>query len=356
MSDYLLDPVRLQFEISSMCNALCLGCVRTDSLTFNNKKDLIPNKEILEVDTFKQIILSPSFSSANEIEFCGTIDDPLMHPNFLDMLRFLTELKDRKFRVLIHTNASLRSPEYFAEMAGILRQLDSHVVRFSVDGLADTNHIYRQNTNWKKIMDNASAYIAAGGYAFWQFLIFPWNQHQVAEAKELSVAMGFKEFASRHDRSFTTQIGLENIQKIKLSDVKKTKSAASVKKLIDSNQEIAKDAINCDNKNKKMYFIGYDSRLWPCCFLHNGFMSLNDAKVELMTQQLIDNYDDPDWNKLNKYTVEQVLQHRFYRQDLSLSWQSNQHGTAVTDRIMRCSEVCGVKQLEQLPIGNYKVL
>ena len=356
MSDYLLDPVRLQFEISSMCNALCLGCVRTDSMTFNNKKDIIPNKEILPVDTFKKIILSPAFATADEIEFCGTIDDPLMHPDFLEMLKFLTEVKNRKFRVLIHTNASLRSPEYFAEMAKILQRLHSHVVRFSIDGLADTNHIYRQNTHWHKIIENAQAYIAAGGYAFWQFLIFPWNQHQIAEAKQLSVDMGFQEFASRHDRSYATKLGLEAIQKIKLSDVKKTGSSDDVLKLINVNTEIARDDINCDNKNKKMYFIGYDSRLWPCCFLHNGFMSLNEAKVKLITEQLINNYDDLDWNKLNKYTAEEVLQHRFYRNDLSASWQSNQHGTQTTDRIMRCSEVCGVKKLEKLPIGQYKVL
>lgn len=356
MSDYLTDPVKLQFEISSMCNALCLGCVRTDSLTFNNKKNLIPDKQILTLETFKKIILSPAFVTVKEIEYCGTIDDPLMHPEFLDMLEFLASIPNREFGVLVHTNASLRDPEYFVKLAQTLNKFPWHIMKFSIDGLEDTNSIYRQNTSWKKIIANAQAFIDAGGSAYWQYLIFPWNEHQLMQAKALSDQMGFKEFVSRHDRSIATATGLEKIQKIKVGEISKKPNSYSVEELLANSQTIAQDSVNCNTQSRKMFFIGYDSRLWPCCFIHNGFVSLDSAKVDLLTKQLLNSYDDTNWNRLDTYTVEEVLAHDFYRRDLATSWQSNQHGLQPVDRIIRCSEVCGVKKLEQLPIGNYKVI
>ena len=68
MHNYLDKPTKIQFELSSMCNALCLGCVRTD-LHFNNKKDIIPDKQYILFDTFKKILSAPEFSSVFELEF-----------------------------------------------------------------------------------------------------------------------------------------------------------------------------------------------------------------------------------------------------------------------------------------------
>jgi len=38
-------------------------------------------------------------------------------------------------------------------------------VIFSIDGFADTNSIYRQNTNWDRIMQSVNSFIQAGGKA-----------------------------------------------------------------------------------------------------------------------------------------------------------------------------------------------
>ena len=35
-------------------------------------------------------------------------------------------------------------------------------------------------------MENVNAFISAGGTAYWKFLIFKHNEHQVEEAKKLS--------------------------------------------------------------------------------------------------------------------------------------------------------------------------
>lgn len=352
-AEYLSDPIRLQFELSSMCNALCLGCVRTDTDTFSHTKEIIESKKYISIEVFKKIIDAEEFASVTELEFCGTIDDPLMHPDFLEMLEYAAR---RKFKILIHTNASLRTKSYWKELAKVLQQHDDHIVRFSIDGLEDTNHLYRQNTTWSKIMENAESFIQEGGRAMWQFLIFPWNQHQVDDAHQLSKKIGFIEFVSRHDRSIATEFGLEKIHKIKVENIQKSRAVSSES---DINKELENkviDDIKCDTQNRKMYFIGYDSKLWPCCFLHNGFMKSDIGKVRHLKDRLFGAYDSETWNDLTIHTVGEILNHSFYTSDLTASWQSNDHGTNKYSRITRCTEVCSRKQLKELPIGNYKKL
>ena len=66
-------------------------------------------------------------------------------------------------------------------LASIMRKPDK--VIFAIDGLEDTNHLYRVNTNFNKIMENAKAFINAGGIARWDFIAFAHNEHQIEEAK-----------------------------------------------------------------------------------------------------------------------------------------------------------------------------
>ena len=64
------------------------------------------------------------------------------------------------------------------------------IMSFSIDGLEDTNHLYRQDVEWDKIMERAKKFIGAGGRAEWKFIIFRHNQHQVEEARSLSKELG----------------------------------------------------------------------------------------------------------------------------------------------------------------------
>ena len=65
---------------------------------------------------------------------------------------------------------------------------------FSIDGLADTNKLYRIGINHDRVMANAKAFIEAGGKARWKFIVFRHNEHQVEEARELAKDMGFWQF------------------------------------------------------------------------------------------------------------------------------------------------------------------
>ena len=146
-----------------------------------------------------KLIQNPASSYLERVEFAGLVDDPLSYPWLLDLLNDILEIKP-SLHITFHTNASLRTPDYFAELATILKQFFGHSVNFSVDGLEDTNHIYRVGAKWNKIMANAEAFINAGGDATWQFIVFPWNAHQEEEVRHLANKMGFSTVIIRNNR------------------------------------------------------------------------------------------------------------------------------------------------------------
>src|SRR6056300_64799 len=96
---YLKSPKVLQFELSSNCNANCIGCSRADPLDREKLNPVIVKNRFLSFDVFKKILDAECFKNVEEIQFCGSIDDPPMHPQFLDMLRYI---KDK--HIVIHTN------------------------------------------------------------------------------------------------------------------------------------------------------------------------------------------------------------------------------------------------------------
>ena len=69
-------------------------------------------------------------------------------------------------------------------------------VIFSVDGLSDTNHLYRQNVVWDNVERNMRVSFAAGGRARWDFIVFGHNEHQVDEAQRTSRELGCRTFPS----------------------------------------------------------------------------------------------------------------------------------------------------------------
>lgn len=353
MKNYLDTPRKIQFELSSTCNLLCLGCVRTDPSTMSESKSFIDRKTYLSKETFLKIISAPELASVTHLEFCGTIDDPLMHPEFIQLLQ--SALTVKQYTVNIHTNASLRNIEFWKKLAEVLALHRSHQVNFSIDGLADTNHIYRQNSNWNKIITNAETFISAGGYAVWQHLIFPWNSHQTEQIKSLSASMGFKEFHQRIDRSIATQLGLD---KIKLRQATKQIAPVTKSSLSEINKELAEkntDIVECNTRTQGMLFVSYEGKIWPCCFIQNGFLNLDQGRRNLLNDRLYSAYDSSIWNNANITAVSDILNHRFFREDLVDSWDSPSCGDGVKDKIHRCSEVCAKKKLTELPIGKHTI-
>ena len=104
----------------------------------------------------------------------------------------------------MNTNGGAQNTQWWIKLAQIYGK-NGHVT-FSFDGLEDTNHLYRQNVNWQKCMENSYAFISAGGRARWEYIIFEHNQHQIEQARLLAKKMGFEDFRTKKTGRFFSTI------------------------------------------------------------------------------------------------------------------------------------------------------
>jgi MoaA/NifB/PqqE/SkfB family radical SAM enzyme len=186
----------VHLEVTERCNASCPQCAR--NLNGGDVNPQLHDAELSLADV--QQILKPEFiRQLKRLYMCGNYGDPISARDTLEIFEYIRSNND-KMQLSFHTNASAKTPEWWSRLPAAMGK--SHYVVFSVDGLEDTNHLYRQGTVWRKIMENARAFIAAGGRARWDYIVFAHNEHQVEEARALADSMGFEKFNVKKSNRF----------------------------------------------------------------------------------------------------------------------------------------------------------
>ena len=194
---YKADEITtVHLEVTERCNASCPQCAR--NLNGGEINPQLHDAE-LSLDDVKQILKPAFIKQLNRLYMCGNYGDPISARDTLEIFEYIRS-HNAKMQLSFHTNASAKTPEWWSKLPAAMGK--SHYVVFSVDGLEDTNHLYRQGTVWKKIMENARAFIAAGGKARWDFIVFGHNEHQVEEARALAESMGFEKFNVKKSNRF----------------------------------------------------------------------------------------------------------------------------------------------------------
>jgi len=181
----LSDIQTLVIEPTTYCNAKCAHCPRfdvTDPNVFESTGTLHA-KVVLENLDFSTVIPNlclDRMSSLRTIEIEGDKGDPLMHPNINTLLDAFASMQQVP-TVQLTTNGSIRNPTWWQNLAKTYPFL---IVRFSIDGLDDTNHLYRVGLNFNTIIKNLVAFTESGGRVVWKMLIFKHNQHQIKLVEE----------------------------------------------------------------------------------------------------------------------------------------------------------------------------
>lgn len=211
---YHYDDVRIvHLELTHRCNAACPMCSRNVHGGALNPD--MPLSE-LSLDDIKTILLPDFIGRLKRIYACGNYGDPIVARDCIDVFRYLRE-NGPNLNLCLHTNGSARRPDWWRELASIMKQ-GPHYLRFGIDGLEDTNHLYRRGADWKTVVRSAEAFIEAGGRAEWDFLVFKHNEHQVESARKLAQDMGFKEFFVRKTGRFLSSGELETSDRFDVRD------------------------------------------------------------------------------------------------------------------------------------------
>jgi len=293
----LLDEIKkFEIELSSHCNARCPLCIRQDLGTDKERVDHIKGHL-----TFEQIksLVEQLPDPKNVIFYFGGIGgDPMMNPEIVEIFEYCSKkLKS----VTMDTNASLRSQEVWRQLGKTSFKYGSSI-NFSIDGLEDTNHIYRIRTDWHKIVKNATTFIKAGGYATWKYIVFKHNQHQVKEAEELSKKIGFREFTYENSVRHYKDAG--PLQPDPPDNVEK-------KKITTYASQVQVKEINCKALEKKMLYISNNFHLYPCCYFHSWYS---------YEKNIVENYMNID-NNLNNRSLKEIVQDNFFTNQLVKDWK-----------------------------------
>lgn len=239
----LISPKILHIESTDACNAACPQCGRETDASFDKN-----NLHHLSIDQIKNLISEDTIRNLEKMFMCGNYGDPAAGKYTLEIYRYFREINPNII-LGMNTNGGLRSIEWWKDLACILNQPKDYVV-FSIDGLADTNHIYRINVNWNKVMDNAKAFVDAGGSAHWDMLVFAHNQHQVNLAEQTAKNLGFKWFRAK---------------------VSKRHSIIPINFLIPPkgwiDPVVSTGEIVCHAVQEQSIYVSAKGNMYPCCWL-----------------------------------------------------------------------------------------
>ena len=319
-------------ELTNYCNAACPMCARY--FLDGKAQDKIINNAHTSLEFFAEKIPLTVIKRLERFRSCGNLGDGAMAPESLQIFQYVRK-HNRKVELQLHSNGGLRSKEFWQELA----KLNVHVT-FAIDGLQDTNHLYRRNVKWERLMANVDAFISAGGKASWDMLVFKHNEHQIEDCKTLSKKLGFLDFQSKNSSrwaDYDSDGNWMDVDSIKVDDYEIEKSSAVKIDKIGSGGNSERLNINKDDfKTKKIkcgsfdryieLYIAANGDVSPCCWL--GDLKLHESK------NIIKDYDAVN---LNYTSLDNILQGEFF----NTLWQGIQ-GKENSYRLHTCYFTCGV--------------
>lgn len=183
----------LHLEVTSHCNLSCPMCARN---VFGGARSPNLEPEHMSLARFSAIVPGGLLEQLETLLLCGNYGDPAVAPDTLPILESARR-HNSGLQLIVHSHGSARSPRWWRALAG----LGVRCV-FGIDGLEDTNAVYRRGARWSQIIDNVRAFVDAGGRARWQYLVFGHNQHQVEAARALAAELGVERFKVKHTHRF----------------------------------------------------------------------------------------------------------------------------------------------------------
>lgn len=275
---YNYEDIRtIHLEVTQNCQASCPMCDRNQ-----NGGPINPHIDLSELtlDDCKKIFKPEFIAQLNTMYMCGNLGDPIIAKDTLEIFEHFRN-HNSKIWLSMNTNGGARTVDWWRNLAKVFGRMGA--VIFSVDGLKDTNHIYRQGVNWDLIEKNMKAFIQAGGRARWDFLIFEHNQHQVTEAEKISKEWGFERFIAKKTGRFITADSKKkdthqavNRKGEKTSDIKKPEKKYQNAALSKHDTIVGKYGsmdnyydvvpIRCKVKDEGNLFITAEGLALPCCW------------------------------------------------------------------------------------------
>jgi len=187
--NFIQHKRKVNVEAGTRCPLLCPGCSRTKHMLGLEDRKL----EIGDLSVENLRLLVRPENKIQTIVYNMALGDPIYSATIIEQLEYLKTIENRP-KVLMSTNGSGRSQEWWINFASLLNSSKDRI-EFAIDGLSDTNHIYRVNAKWDSVMTGVRTLREHFvGPIMWRYIVFEHNFHQVTEAKKLAIEMGVNNF------------------------------------------------------------------------------------------------------------------------------------------------------------------
>lgn len=319
----------LHIELSSLCNARCPQCPRN---VYGYPYNAGYNEINLSYDTLTKILPLQTLSSVHNIVINGNFGDFVMNPESVEIVTYLSQ--NSKAWININTNGSARDRNFWSSLG----KLQNIIIMFAIDGIGETNNLYRQDTNFDLIMRNAEIFIKAGGKAGWVTSIFEHNKHQISDMEKMSHQRGFVTFQTRETSRDIGPVYDRSGKKVffmkddfswpdQLSDQYIEDNINMQLNGLHSPRQKAK--IDCWALQNKSVYIAADGHVYPCCWVGS-----NPTQYRPPGGLTVENEETTGFVNNNHAPTVGL--------EKAMEWFSNLSATWPTDKPARtCVRICG---------------
>ncbi len=338
----------VHLEITTKCNAACPMCLRT--VCGGEINPQLPLVE-LKLNDIKKIFPADFLQQLDKIFMCGNYGDPVAAQDTLEAFKYFRQINP-KIKLSMFSNASARPASWWQELGQLVDE-----VHFAIDGLADTNHLYRRNTNFDVIIRNAKAYIAAGGKAVWDYIVFKHNEHQVEEARALARDLGFAKFnVKKTGRFFSNTKSEVKTQQVVLNDKGETEyylemptSPQYLNTALQKEEELVKRyghlekyldqaVISCKVDVDKSVYVSAEGQVFPCCWTANQLYPWYFKPRSSQMWSLIDQLEHKEKSiSALESSVAEIVDGPFFEK-IQNSWNQS---SISSGKLKPCAKTCG---------------
>ena len=344
------DIKEVHLEVTQRCQAACPMCDR--NMNGGAENPHITNAE-LSLEDCKRIFKPEFIAQLKTMYMCGNLGDPIVARDTLEIFRYFREHNPDMW-LSMNTNAGARDETWWTELAHVFGRMGA--VIFSVDGLRDTNHIYRQGVNWDNVERSMKAFTNAGGRGRWDFLIFQHNEHQVQEAERLASEWGFEKFIKKKSGRFITSdikpkeahqaVNRKGEETAKLQKPKQEqnqnlallKQKEIVKSYGSMSEYLDRCNVECKVAKQGSIFITAEGLLMPCCWTAGRMYKWwhSDPRVEQIWDH-IDVAGGKQGISVIENEIEDVVNGKLI-QSITSSWNLN---SIEQGKLGVCAQKCG---------------
>lgn len=253
----------------------------------------------MTLDIAKTVLQKSLLQRISQINFCGNFGDAIANKDFIDIVEYIKSVNPKIYMILT-TNGGARDTKFWTKVAKLINRCE-----FGIDGLRDTNHLYRQFVNWDILERNVTTYInesiknGKSMHSVWVMNVFKHNSHQIQDAKTIASKWGISKFQTRVTDRFDSwsktginawpvvdkNLNITHTIYPKNHDEEHTIDLSIIKKTIDSvkrqektnmiipthdeleqlDHRYGNDDVSCHVSKEKSIYIDYSGRLYPCC-------------------------------------------------------------------------------------------